>query len=117
MGSEAWSSDDIGSGKTLTAMVQAITVPNNNLLAIDDRNGPDTRAQFPLEKALSENRTAEMEGFFHTLYTEIDPTADADLFSRAVDLFDHTYPLIGHFFFLGTSKNSRRCAPEDCKPA
>lgn len=100
MGSEAWTPDDIGSGKILTAMVQAIAIPGNNLLTIDDRNGPDTRAQFPLEKALSEGRTAEMEAFFHALYAEADPPADAHLFSVAVDLFGRTYPLIGYLFFL-----------------
>jgi hypothetical protein len=100
MGAETWTPADVGSGKILKTMVQAIVVPENNLLAIDDRNGPDTRAQFPLEKALAENRTAEMEGFFHALYAEANPPADADLFSRAIDLFGRTYPLIGYLFFL-----------------
>jgi hypothetical protein len=100
MGSETWTPDDIGSGKILDAMVQAIAVPGNNLLAIDDRNGPDTRVQFPLEKALAESRTADMEGFFHAIYADANPPADADLFTLAVDIFGRTYPLIGYFFFL-----------------
>ncbi|VVT28934.1 conserved hypothetical protein [Roseovarius sp. EC-HK134] len=108
MGSESWTSSDVGSGKILTAMVQAITVPGNNLLTIDDRNGPDTRAQFPLEKALGERRTAEMEGFFLALYAEANTAADANLFSVAVDLFGRNYPLIGYFFFL---KNIDRFTP------
>ena len=100
MESENWSRDDIGTGKILTAMVQAITIPGNNLLAIDDRQGPDTRAQFPLEKAIADGETVEMEGFFHTLYADPNPDDAAELFAQAVHHLGRTYPLIGYLFFL-----------------
>lgn len=100
MGSEAWTKEDIGSGKVLSAMVEAIDIKGNNLLTIDDRNGPDTRAQFPLEKALADGRPAEMEEFFFELYVEAGSNSEADLFAQAIDLFGRNYPLIGYFFFL-----------------
>ena len=100
MAAETWAAEDVGTGKILAPMVQAIAVPGNNLLAIDDRNGPDTRAQFPLEKALADGRTGEMERFFLDLYALADPPDDEWLFSRAVEHFGRSYPLIGYLFFL-----------------
>ena len=97
---ETWSLADIGSGKILSAVISAITIPGNNLLATDDRSAPDTRAQVRLDEALESGNSAPMEAFFHALYAEDDPPGDADLFSRAVDLFGRNYPLIGYLFFL-----------------
>ncbi|EEX15560.1 hypothetical protein CSE45_2683 [Citreicella sp. SE45] len=87
MAAETWAAEDVGTGKILAPMVQAIAVPGNNLLAIDDRNGPDTRAQFPLEKALADGRTGEMERFFLDVYALADLPDDEWLFSRAVEHF------------------------------
>ena len=48
---QAWSKSDIGSGEIAAAMIEAIEVPQSNLVQWQNRYGEDARPQQPLYEA------------------------------------------------------------------
>ena len=98
LNAENWSIGDIGTGLIAKAVLKAILVPGNNLLATDDRTGPDTRHQLPIERAISSGDPKDQEALFFELYR--GNNNDERLFDEAIELFGRNYPLLGYLWFL-----------------
>ncbi len=98
LASESWLETDIGTGAILERVIHSITVPGNNLLTWDDRNGEGTRSQIALDRALDEQRSAPLERLFFELYREV--RNEAELFEEAIDILGRNYPLLSYLWFL-----------------
>lgn len=95
---QAWKKSDIGNGEILAAVIEAIEIPNSNLVPWQGRFGKEARPHQPLYIAQSDQgKTQEIEACLFKLYH--DPQ-EGKYFAELVDIFGKTYPLIAYLFFL-----------------
>ena len=101
-----WQPSDIGSGKILGCVLNAIGQPNNNLGAFHGRKGEKSDDHYGLKQARINGQLSSCEQLFYEFFT--DQISDAEAFRRIVELAGGRYPLLGYLFFL---KDYRRYVP------
>ena len=95
---QALKTSDIGKGEILAAMIEAIEIPNSNLVPWQGRFGKEARPHQPLYIAQSDpGKTQVIEACLFKLYHE---PLEVESFGELVAIFGKTYPLIAYFFFL-----------------
>lgn len=93
-----WRPSDIGSGKIAKAVIEAIEIPENNLVPWQARFGEDRRPHQPLFEAENESdKLKVIEKCFFDLYRE---ERDEQAFDELVDVFGKAYSLLAYLFFL-----------------
>lgn len=106
---ETWKESDIGSGKISRAVIEAIELPNNNLVQWQSRYGHEKRPHYALHVALEEHSNIEaFDLAFYSLYRRTD---DLNIFKKLVDLFGRKYALIAYLLFLKDQNQYMPIAP------
>jgi len=94
-----WSRAQIGKGKILQSVIQAIELPGNNLLQWEPRQGPTSRAHASLYDAKrAPERLRQFERIFYSLYKSRE--VDESSFESLVGLCGRRYELLGYLFFI-----------------
>lgn len=95
---QAWKKNDIGKGEIVAATIQAIEIPESNLIPWQARFGAEARPHQPLYKARDDGEQLERveEALFQLFLT----TDDDATFPKLVDIFGKSYPLIAYLYFL-----------------
>lgn len=95
---QAWKKSDIGKGEIISATLQAIEIPQSNLVPWQAKFGKEARPQQPLYSALADKaKTKLVETVLFDLYHGTD---DGKCFTELIDIFGKTYPLLAYLFFL-----------------
>ena len=102
LGFEQWKKSEIGDGRIIRAVIEAIGIPDNNLVQWRERARTH---QFLLETLDNPDGRQKLEGCLFGLYRE---SREAESFSDLVDIFGKRYALIAYFFFL---KDASRYVP------
>ncbi len=106
---ETWEKSDIGSGKIARSVVEAIELPDNNLVQWQSRYGDEKRPHSALCIALEKQSNIEaFDSAFYSLYRKSD---DLNIFGSLVDLFGQKYALISYFLFLKNRNQYMPIAP------
>jgi hypothetical protein len=106
---ETWKESDIGSGKIARSVIEAIELPNNNLVQWQSRYGDGKRPHNALLVAL-ESRL-NIEAFDSVLYSLYRKSDDLNVFGDLVDLFGRKYALIAYLLFLKDRNQYMPIAP------
>lgn len=95
---QAWRKSDIGSGKIVAAMIEAIEIPKSNLVPWQARFGKAARPhQLLFEAKAHKSQLPSIEKCLFTLYRE---EQNEKSFDELVGIFGKTYPLLAYLFFL-----------------
>ena len=95
---QTWERSAIGSGEIAQAVVQAIEIPDNNLVPWQGRFGEEARPHQPLYEARKrQDDLPRIEGCLFALYRE---EQDERSFVDLVEVLGRTYPLLAYLFFL-----------------
>lgn len=106
LGLSKWKADDVGSGKILSAVKNAIELKNNNLVPWQARYGEASRPHFKMYEALEDaHLQKELESAFFKLYHTHD---DEESFQTLVNIFGKKYSLLAYLFFI---KDNTRYLP------
>lgn len=111
LGFETWKEDDIGSGKITHSVIEAIELPNNNLVQWQSRYGDQNRPHNVLYVIL-QGHSDDIEfsdSLFYSLYYKLD---DLNVFGRLVNLFGRKYALIAYLMFLKDRNQYMPIAPK-----
>lgn len=93
-----WKKDDVGTGKIVTATIQAVEISESNLVPWQARFGADARPHQPLYKARDDGeQLLIVEGALYRLFHTSDDDAT---FAEFVSIFGKSYPLIAYLYFL-----------------
>jgi hypothetical protein len=94
----SWSITEIGRGKIIKSVIDAIEIKNNNLVQWQPRYGEDSRQHQPLYESLKGDKKLILyEKVLFNLYRDKD---DKKTFEELVKIFGHKYPIIAYLFFL-----------------
>lgn len=106
---ETWQESDIGSGKIARSVIEAIELPDNNLVQWQSRYGDEKRPHSALCVALEKQSNIEaFDSAFYSLYRRSD---DLNVFGSLVDLFGRKYALIAYLLFLKNRDQYMPIAP------
>jgi predicted restriction endonuclease len=95
---QAWKRSDIGRGEITEAVIDAIQIPNSNLVPWKGRFGEEARPHHPLFEAKNKkDQLRKIEECLFRLYRE---EQDGNSFEELIGIFGRTYPLLAYFFFL-----------------
>lgn len=95
---QAWKKSDIGSGEIVEAVIEAIEIPNNNLVPWQSRFGKEARPHQPLYEA--KNQQHELPQAEECLFKLYRDEKYEESFSELMAIFGKTYPLLAYFYFL-----------------
>ncbi len=105
----SWSATEIGKGKIVKSVIDAIETKGNNLLQWQSRYGDDSRQHQSLYNSLKDNKNLIIcEKVLFNLYHTKDDRAS---FEGLVKIFGHKYPVIAYLFFLKDSTHYMPIAP------
>lgn len=95
---ENWNQSDIGNGAIADAAINAIQIPNSNLVPWRPRFGKEARPHSPLFEAKNQkDQLIKVETCLFKLYRKEE---DEDAFADLIHIFGRTYPLLAYFLFL-----------------
>ncbi len=95
---EKWKKSDIGNGKILSAVIQSIEIPDNNLVTWHSGRGEDAREHQPLYIAQNEpGNRKKIEACLFKLYRE---PLEEESFAELMGIFGKRYAPIAYLFFL-----------------
>lgn len=95
---QAWKETDIGSGDIIAATIEAIEIPESNLVPWQGRFGKEARPHQPLYAAQDDaQKRKPIETCLFRLYHKPE---DAESFSALTTIFGKSYPLIAYFYFI-----------------
>ncbi len=104
---ETWNESDIGSGKIACSVIEAIELPNNNLVQWQSRYGDEKRPHNALLVALESQLNIEaFDSAFYSLYRKSN---DLNVFGDLVNLFGRKYALIAYLLFLKPTFRPLKC--------
>ncbi len=99
MNHQNWTSKDVGSGRILSKVIRAIEINYNNLVAWQNRRGPQSQKHKALLKARSDpSRRRELEQWFFDFFH--DRSDEAEAFESFRELAGNNYDLAAYVFFL-----------------
>ncbi len=104
-----WKQSDIGAGRILDAIKNAIDVEDNNLLIHDDRRGTDARPDKSLYADYSSSDLTAYESALFDFYKS--NVSDEEAFRRIVKYSGRRYPFVAYLFFLKSKKKYLPIAP------
>lgn len=105
----AWKISDIGTGRIIGAIKNAIDVEGNNLLIHDDRRGADARPDKSLYAEYNKSDLKQYESALFDLYKNNVP--DEEAFKRIIKYSGRIYPFVAYLFFLKSKKKYLPIAP------
>jgi hypothetical protein len=106
---EIWKEADIGAGEIARSIIEAIELPNNNLVQWQSRYGNEKRPHNALYIALEKHSNIEaFDSVFYSLYRKSD---DLNVFGSLVNLFGRKYSLIAYLLFLKDRNQYMPIAP------
>lgn len=95
---QAWKITDIGTGEIADATIEAIEIPESNLVPWQGRFGDAARPHHALYEAKADPEQLEsIERCLFRLYREED---DERTFAQLMGVFGRTYPLLAYLFFV-----------------
>lgn len=105
-----WKATDIGSGKIIQSIKDAINIDDNNLVLHDNRNGENSRPDKSLYKKYSAKELTEYEQALFDFYRDNVP--DIESFNRIIKFSGKRYSFVAYLFFLKSKKKYLPIAPD-----
>lgn len=106
-----WQESDIGSGKIIGRVIEAISIKENNLLIHDDRRGSKQRQDRSLLDAQRDKELLkEYESVLFDFYKDKIP--DEESFEKIVEIAGKVYPFLAYLFFIKSNRKYLPVAPE-----
>jgi len=109
LGVDKWAKTDIGSGKILQSVRNAIDFKENNLLIHDNRRGENSRPDKSLFKNIDDAELQVYESVIYDFYNE--NTTDEMSFNNIKKIAGKQYPFLAYLFFLKSKKKYLPIAP------
>jgi predicted restriction endonuclease len=106
---EVWKPADVGTGSIIKRVIEAIEIPDNNLVPWQGRWGERARPHQPLFDAADPAERLRIERCLFSLFREDD---DRARFEELLAIFGRTYRLISYLFFLKDPSKYLPVAPE-----
>jgi len=98
-----WSKADIGSGKILNSVINAIEIQGNNLLNWQGRYGKESKEHITIIKTLeSKDKIADTENLFYNFY--YSNKDDKIIFQNLIDYLGKKYALLAYLFYLKSDR-------------
>ena len=98
-----WKKTDIGSGKILKAVINAIEIQGNNLLNWQGRYGEDSKVHIAIIKTSeTKDKISETENLFYNFYHS--KTHDSIIFQNLIDYLGKKYALLAYLFYLKSDR-------------
>lgn len=109
---QSWKKSDIGTGKIIGCVIDAIEIKLNNLFEWDSRHGEATRYHNSLFEA-KENTTLckEYEQLLYDLFNDLK--TDKESFNHLIKLAGQKYGYIAYLFFIKDSSKYLPIAPKN----
>jgi hypothetical protein len=105
-----WSTTQIGSGKIIDMVIQAVELPRNNLVQWQSRYGDEKRPHQPLYDAQGDNAACEKaESCLYRLYHSKETER---AFDELTEVFGRVYPMLAYLFFLKDRSRFLPIAPK-----
>lgn len=105
----SWNRNDIGTGRILKSVRDAVDVESNNLLIHDNRRGLDARSDKSLNIEYDVDSLTEFESILFDFYN--NNVTDEDSFTNLLKYTGKKYPFLAYLFFLKSKKKYLPIAP------
>jgi len=107
---DSWTTEDVGSGRILDAVIRAIEINDNNLVTWRNRFGHRNRSHYKLLDAREvPDKKAQLEALFFDLY--VGKGDEEDVFERLRSLVGNRYDCLAFLFFLKDCERFMPIAP------
>ena len=107
---DSWTTEDVGSGRILDAVIRAIEINENNLVSWPNRYGHRNRSHYKLLDARElPDEKKQLEALFFDLY--VGKGNEEDVFERLRSLVGKRYDCLAFLFFLKDCERFMPIAP------